>query len=335
MNRVFLLVSMALITISCHRNPLKIDVSGIDINLEIKRLDRELFTVTPDNAKVRIPELRKEYGRFFDSYNENIIALGNPSDSLYPTYLNSFLSDSMRVLSRLKVDSVFKDMSVIRNKLEDGFRHYRYYFPHKTVPQIITILSGFNQSVALNNEAIGISLDNYLGTDCLFYKMLGTAQYKRENMHSAKIPFDVLYSWAISEFEFDETKTNLISNMVYYGKILYYLDAMFPEEPDHLKIGYQPEKLEWCIKNEPGMWTYLIEHKLLFNTERMNIVRFIGPAPFTSTFTNESPGRTGVWIGWQIVKQYMKKNPGITLPELMSDNDYQGILNKSGYSPDY
>ncbi len=335
MNRFFLLVSVALITISCHRNPLKIDVSGIDLNFEIKRLDRELFTVTTDNAKVRIPELRKEYGKFFDAYNEDIIALGNPSDSLYPTYLSSFLSDSIRVLSRLKIDSVFKDMSGIRKKLEDGFKHYRYYFPHKTVPQIITILSGFNQSVALNNEAIGISLDNYLGTDCPFYKMLGTAQYKRENMHSAKIPFDVLYSWAISEFEFDESKAYLISHMVYYGKILYFLDAMFPDEPDHLKIGYQPEKLEWCIKNEPGMWTYLIEHKLLFNTERMNIVRFIGPAPFTSTFTNESPGRTGIWIGWQIVKQYMKKNRGITLPELMSDNDYQGILNKSGYSPDY
>ncbi len=335
MNRVFLLVSMALITISCHRNPLKIDVSGINLNLEIKRLDQELFTVTPDNAKVKIPKLRKEYGRFFDSYSENIIAIGSPSDSLYPTYLNSFLSDSMRVLSRLKIDSVFKDMSVIRKKLEDGFKHYKYYFPQKTVPQIITILSGFNQSVALNNEAIGISLDNYLGAECKFYSMLGVAQYKRENMHSAKIPFDVLYSWGISEFEFDESKTNLISNMVYYGKILYFLDAMYPEDPDYLKIGYQPEKLEWCIKNEPGMWTYLIEHKLLFNTERMNIVRFIGPAPFTSTFTNESPGRTGIWIGWQIVKQYMKKNPGITLPELMSDNDYQGILNKSGYSPDY
>ena len=79
---------------------MKIDVSGINLNLEIKRLDQELFTVTPDNAKVKIPKLRKEYGRFFDSYSENIIAIGSPSDSLYPTYLNSFLSDSMRVLSR-------------------------------------------------------------------------------------------------------------------------------------------------------------------------------------------------------------------------------------------
>ena len=335
MNRVFLLVLMALMTISCHRNPLNIDVSDIELDLKIKRLDIDLFKVTPDNANTKIPELRKEYGKFFDAYNENILAIGSPSDSLYPKYLNSFLSDSMRIQSRMKIDSVFQDLGPIQKKLEDGFKHYRYYFPQKTVPQVIAILSGFNQSVALNSEAIGISLDNYLGSDCKFYTMLGVAQYKRENMHSGKIPFDVLYSWAISEFEFDESKTNLISNMVYYGKMMYFLDAMFPDEPDHLKIGYQPEKLVWCIKNEPGMWTYLIEHKLLFNTERMNIVRFIGAAPFTSTFTNESPGRTGIWLGWQIVKQYMKKNPGVTLPALMTDNDYQKILNESGYSPDY
>jgi hypothetical protein len=326
---------MALITVSCHRNPLKIDVSDIDINLNIKRLDLDLFKITPDNSKVKIPELQKEYGKFFDAYNENIIGLGNPSDSLYPTYLNSFLTDSMRIQSVLKIDSVFNDLTVIRKKLEDGFKHYRYYFPQNTVPQIITILSGFNQSVALNNEAIGISLDNYLGSDCTFYTMLGVAKYKKENMHSGKIPFDVLYSWAISEFEFDDSKTTLIANMIYYGKMLYFLDAMFPDEPDHLKIGYQPEKLEWCIRNEPGMWTYLIEHKLLFNSERMNIVRFIGAAPFTSTFTNESPGRTGIWLGWQIVRQYMKKNPNVTLPSLMTENDDQKILNDSGYSPGY
>jgi hypothetical protein len=67
----------------------------------------------------------------------------------------------------------------------------------------------------------------------------------------------------------------------------------------------------------------------------MNIMRFIGPAPFTSVYTNASPGRTGSWLGWQIVKKYMKKNSGVSLQMLMSDNDYQKILNDSGYSPEY
>ncbi len=186
----------------------------------------------------------------------------------------------------------------------------------------------------MTNDAIGISLDNYLGADCPFYTMLALPEYKRDNMYSAKIPTDVLYSWAISEFEFDESNNNLISNMIYQGKLLYFLDAMYPEEPEHLKIGFRPDKLGWCKKNEAGMWTYLIEHKLLFNSDRMNIIRFINPAPFTSSFTTDSPGRTGIWLGWQIVKSYMKKNSKISLPGLMSDNDYQKILNDSGYSPE-
>ena len=335
MHKVFRLVPLIILLICCHRNPLKVDVSGVDLNLEIKRLDRDIFRVTPDNNQIAVQELRKTYGSFFDSYNENVIALGDPSDSLYPSYLNAFLTDTIRVLSRLKIDSVFSDMAPLEKKLQDGFRHYKYYFPHKTIPQVCTIISGFNQSVVMTSDAIGISLDNYLGADCKFYAMLALSEYKRANMHRDKIPTDVLYSWALSEFAFDESNTTLVANMIYHGKMLYFLDAMFPEEPDDLKIGFKPEKLDWCIKNEAGMWTYLIEHKLLFNTDRMNIIRYTGPAPFTSAFTTESPGRAGVWLGWQIIKKYMKRNPGITLVALMSENDYQKILNESGYSPEY
>lgn len=335
MHKGFILVPMIILLIGCHRNPLKVDVSRIDLKLEIKRLDRDIFTVTPDNKQIAIQKLRKTYGSFFNAYNENVIALGDPADSLYPGYLNTFLNDTMRVLSRHKIDSVYSGLTDLEKKLHDGFRHYKYYFPHKTIPHIYTIISGFNQSVVMTNDAIGVSLDNYLGADCPFYLMLGLPAYKRENMNRDKIPTDVLYSWAISEFAFDESNTNLVSNMIYQGKICYFLDAMFPEEPDYLKIGFKPDKLEWCKKNEAGMWTYLVEHRLLFNTDRMNIIRFTDPAPFTSSFTTDSPGRAGVWLGWQIVKKYMKKNPQISLPELMSENDYQKILNDSGYSPEY
>ena len=334
MYKVLCLIPLIFVLICCQRNPLKVDVSGIDLKLDIKRLDRDIFRLNADNLNTTIPELKRTYGSFFDAYNENVIAIGDPSDSLYATYLNTFLTDSVRMLTRVKIDSAFSDLTVLEKKLEDGFRHYKYYFPKKTIPRVITIISGFNQSVVMTRNAIGISLDNYLGAKCPFYAMLALPEYKRENMRSDKIPTDVLYSWGISEFEFDESKNNLLSNMIYQGKMIYFLDAMFPDEPDYLKIGFQPEKLEWCTKNEPGMWTYLVEHKLLFDTERMNIVRFIGPAPFTSTFTKDSPGRTGVWLGWQIVRKYMNKNPGITLQALMAENDYQKILNESEYSPE-
>ena len=130
------------------------------------------------------------------------------------------------------------------------------------------------------------------------------------NMYPEKIPTDALYSWALSEFVPDDTKDNLLASMIYQGKLMYFLDCTFPDDPDYIKIG------------------------LLFTIDRMNIRRITGPGPFTSIFTSESPGKAGVWIGWQIVRKYMKKNPKVSLPSLMKDNDYQKILNESGYAPE-
>ncbi len=335
MKRLVCLIGAAVLLLSsCQRNPLKPDISGIDVKISIKRLDVDLFKVTPQNQNVLIEELRKNYGEFFTLYNENIIALGNPADPQYPTYLQAFLTDSMRVASKNKSDSVFSSLKWLENKLQTAFRYYKYYFPKKSVPQFYTIISGFNQTIVTTSNAVGISLDNYLGEKCLFYRLLGLPEYKRMNMYPEKIPTDVLYAWAFSEFEQNDINNNLLSEMIYQGKLMYFLDCMFPDDPDYVKIGYKPEKINWCKSHENAIWTYLIENKMLYNTDRMNIRRFIGAGPFTSTFGNESPGRTGVWIGWQIVRHYMKKNSNATLADLMKENDSQKILSQSGYAPE-
>ncbi len=336
MKRSFCLMgAVVLLLISgCQRNPLKPDISGIDVKISIKRLDADLFKVTPQNQDSLIDQLKRNYGEFFTLYNENIIALGDPSDSQYPSYLQTFLNDSMRVASKNKADSVFSSVKWLENKLQKAFRYYKYYFPKKEIPQFYTIISGFNQSIVTTTNAVGISLDNYLGVKCPFYRMLGLPEYKKMNMYPEKIPTDVLHSWGLSEFEQNDINDNLLSEMIYQGKLMYFLDSMLPDDPDYMKIGYQPEKIKWCEGHENGMWTYLIENKLLYNTDRMNIRRFTGPGPFTTSFTNESPGRAGVWIGWQIVRHYMKKNPNISLADLMKENDSQKILSQSGYAPE-
>jgi uncharacterized protein YjaZ len=59
---------------------------------------------------------------------------------------------------------------------------------------------------------------------------------------------------------------------------------------------------------------------------------FMVDGPFTSSFSQESPARTGAWLGWQIVKAYMKKN-NVSLKQLLDNVDSQEILEKSGYKP--
>jgi uncharacterized protein YjaZ len=81
------------------------------------------------------------------------------------------------------------------------------------------------------------------------------------------------------------------------------------------------------------MWQYLIEHDLLFVTDQFTIRKLIDEAPFTSYFTNQSPGKAGVWLGFRIVESYMNRNPEIKLEDLMKNTDFQKILEDSKYSP--
>lgn len=335
MRKIFILffVFLTLIFPSCTKNPLKVDISDIKLSLSINRLDQRLFEVTPLNEVQLLPQLEEEFGEFFPLYNFQIIRLGDPNAPQYTGYLQTFLTDPMITQCKLAVDSAFADIHSITEELTTAFRYYKYHFPGKQIPQIYTYISGFNQSVVMAQGMLGIGLDNYLGADAAFYKQLALPQYKRINMHQQHISIDAMLGWAISEFPFDETNGTLLDNMIHQGKMLYFLDAMFPKKKDYQKMGYTPEQQEWCDDNEGAMWTFLVEKRELFKNDYMNTRKYISDGPYTSNFTDASPGKTGVWIGWQIVRHYMEKNPNISLSALMAETDALKILNQSGYAP--
>jgi uncharacterized protein YjaZ len=82
------------------------------------------------------------------------------------------------------------------------------------------------------------------------------------------------------------------------------------------------------------MWQYFINDKLLFSSDSKLPNRFINLAPFSKFYLeidNESPGRVGQWIGWQIVKSFMENNK-ISVQELIK-MDAKVIFEKSKYKP--
>ncbi len=332
MKRIVLLLSMVVILSACTRNPLKINISGIKADLKIKHFDVDLLQTKPEQMEVSIPKLKVKYGEFFDIFTYRMIGIGGSEQTNFSELLNFFVSDTL--IQHLKRSVPGKiDTLEIRRNLEGAFRHYRYYFPQKEIPVFITSISGFNQSVVTSENLIGISLDKYLGSDSRFYERLGLPAYKRRNMYPEKITPDVMYAWAVTEWPKSDQSNNLLGQMIEEGKFMYFVDAMLPEMNDTMKIGFTRKQFEFCKNDEAAMWTYLAEHKLLFTSEHMTIKRFIDDGPYTAAFSEASPARTGVWIGWQIVRSYMKKNPEVKLSELMNNHDFQGILNRSGYQP--
>lgn len=323
-----------LFLVSCQQNRLKVDVKDIIVQLEINRYDQLIFETEHSNL---IEVLYKEYDihpDFIDLYFQDVLRIGKLDDQPFNQSLHDFVTDTVISQVAGKVLQQFADFSSLTKDLTSGFRHYQYYFPQKPVPAIYTYVSGFNQSLVFTDDFIGISLDNYLGSECVFYTYLGIPQYKIKNMYPQKMVSDLFYALALTEFPKEVQFDNLLSEMVYEGKLVYFTEAMCPELQDSILIGYSKQQLEWCKKNEALMWNFWAENKLLYSVERLDLQKYIGDAPFTNTFSQESPGRTGVWIGWQIVRSFMNKHPEITLDELMNNNNAQEILNQSGYFPE-
>lgn len=326
---------LSTIIFACKRNPLKVNISNIKKDIEIVRFDNELFSFESTDTLNEILKLSNKYPDFFNLFTYRIIRIGGVGDEKFGVLMKKFLTDTMILNVRNLVDEEFSDFQKTEKQLNKAFKYFQYHFPKKQLPTIYVYTSGFNQSVVTAENIIGISLDKYLGRDCPYYQQLSTTpQYKILNMHKEKLVPDVVLAWGMAEFEETNKATNLMQNMIHNGKLMYFVDALLPATHDSLKIGYTTKQLEFCENNEAQMWNQLIEKKMLFSSKRMDIVRYINDSPTTSGFPRQSPGRTGVWLGWQIVREYMKKHPEITLSELMQDSDYQQILNDSEYFPE-
>ena len=125
-----------------------------------------------------------------------------------------------------------------------------------------------------------------------------------------------------------------LEKIIYHGKILYYKDVMIPDEYDHLKIGISQDKLEWAIGNESKVWGYFVENEILFNPNTDLEKRFIDDAPFSKFFLeidNDSTEKIGRFIGWNIVRSFMKNN-NIPLQKMLR-LDPKEIYYNSKYKP--
>jgi len=134
-------------------------------------------------------------------------------------------------------------------------------------------------------------------------------------------------------FVMNSSEYRLLDNMLFRGKVMYLLSVFMPNEKPEDIMGYSDEQWKWTKKNEKEIWATIIDQKHLFSTDLQLIRKYMNDAPFTAPVSQESPGRLGTWIGWQIVESYMNRNTKVSLTDLMKDSNYQKILEESGYRP--
>lgn len=319
--------------VACNKNK-RFEVPGSVPKIEVKviRFDKDFLKLDTNKIDAGIKELYRRYPDFMSIYTGDILGVDPHDTAQVSDLVLGFLSDTVFKSVNEKALTVFADESPFEQQLSAAFTKLYYYFPEIKIPEIYFFVSGFNRSLLFDNEMIGVGTDMFLGVDYPRYQSF-TYQYLINNMHPESITPSVMKGWLYNNFPYVSGEERLLENMLYRGKIMFLLSVLMPDETPDLLMGYEKNQWEWSRKYEKQIWETIIDRNDLFTSDLMLIKKYIDEAPFTATVSQESPGRLGVWLGWQIVQSYMDKHPEVTLRALMLDNNYNQIFDKSGYQP--
>lgn len=320
-------------------------IFGLDscITRPAVRGDYDLLKVNiPDDdslcLKEKINDIQSQYPSQFKHYmmllGEISSGYETPNETLFYLFLSNEAYHDVfsECLKRYEKDEDIKE------EFTQAYSRARQFFPQYEVPENIhLIFSGFGDYLSLDENTLYVSLEYFLGADYTNYQYVpGIYNYQIPNMRRERIVTDALYECTCIQFPMTKEAGSLLDHILYYGKMLYITDAIMQKRDKKTIMGYTDDEWEWCEQNEKNMWNYLRENNLLFETDNKMITDFTimsGATKYFSTEKYNAPGRAAVWLGWQIISQYMEKNPKLNLADLIAQEDAQMILNGSRYNP--
>jgi gliding motility-associated lipoprotein GldB len=310
------LFSLLVLLSSCDKkNKIEKEVEEIPVTIKVERFDKIFYETPVENFQ----NIKQKYPYFFPAATPDSIWVNKINNPLYRELYT-------------EVQKKYSNFEKVNSNLESLFKHIKYYFPNAKTPKVITLISemDYQNKAIYTDSLVLISLDLYLGKNHKFYEF---PEYIKQNFEQNQIMPDIVSSFSVRVIPFGNNR-NLLSQMIYEGKKLYLKDLLMPEISDAEKIGYTPEQITWCQENESYMWRHFMQEQLLYSTDSKLTSRFINTAPFSKFYLeidNESPGRVGTWVGWQIVRSYMNNND-VNLQQLLQMDPIE-IFQNSKYKP--
>lgn len=313
------LVVFSFFILSCGDSKTKLDkeVEQVPMEVVVERFDQEFYTSKDSDFQL----LKTKFPYMFPAGVPDAAWLEKKHDTLFKELYE-------------EVNTQYKDLKTLPEDLKHLFQYIKYYYPEESShKKVITVISEVDVSAkAIYADTLAlISLDTYLGKGHHFYKSFPS--YTLTTFESSQILPDMAESFIVQKLPKTMDRT-FLGTMIQKGKLIYAKEMLLPAVPKETLMTYEKDQLEWCIANESQVWRYFIDNQLLFDTDTKLTARFIDPAPFSKFYLDidgESPGRVGVWIGWQIVRSFMENN-NVTLHELFAMNA-KDIFEKSKYKP--
>ena len=316
MKKYILIAVTAFVVVSCsEKSKVQDKAEEIPVEIKVDRYDKAFFETPPN----QLSRLKAQYPYFF------------PESVTDSAMVDKMTNPLWRELYT-EVEKKYSNFDKKTEEIEDLYRYIKYYYPKTKIPKVVTVIQEMDADykVILTDDMLIISLELYLGKNHKFYEF---PAYQKQTFEPSQMLPDIVQSFSVTKVK-PPTERDLLSLMIYSGKQLYLKDMLLPDYSDEDKICYTPEQIKWCENHDTDMWRFFIDEKLLYDTNSKLSQRFISPAPFSKfglVSDNDTPGRVGTWIGWQIVRSFMENND-VPMQQMMV-MDAKEIFQKSKYKP--
>ena len=322
---------------SCHHGRSYFPKNVPPQEIDLVRFDNALMNVQSKDVqgtKADIRVLYDEFPVFMPLWVEDILGIPVSDTSYLAEALPAFLNDTLYGFreTNAREQQLFADVRPLKKALGEAFGRIQWLYPEAEIPTLYLFVSGFQTPVYFGEELIGIGADMYLGSDYEYYNRV-VYEYQKQTMRPECIPVDVISAYLFRTLPYTGTKSRLLDQMMYRGKIMYLTAQIFEQLPGYEVMGWTKEQWEWCVRNEQAIWHLVMDKRDLFKTESLVLTGYLNDGPFTSEVSQDSPGRLGIWLGWRIAESYMEHHPEVSLQELMAEGDAQKILEESYYKP--
>ena len=311
-------VALLVLLMSCNKNnKIQDKAEEMQIAIEVDRYDKAFFESKPSD----LLKLKQQYPYFFPQ-------------SVSDTALIEKMTNPMWRELYKEVEKRYDNFDLEKEGIENIFKYIKFYYPKTQVPKVTTVIQDMDPEYkviyAADRNMLIISLELYLGKEHKFYEY---PEYMKKTFEPHQIMPDIVDAFAYGKVK-PPTDRDFLSQMIYVGKKLYLKDVLLPKTSDEDKICYTTEELKWCEENDENIWRFMIEEKLLYDTNPMLVTKLIAPGPFSKfglDSDSQTPARIGTWLGWQIVREFMENNDVPVQQMLLMDA--KEIFQKSKYKP--
>ena len=334
MKKLIYIILCALALTGCQKGRSYFPKDIATQEVDIVRFDQAIQNVHEATVAQDIRVLYDEYPLFMPLWVEDILGIPSADTAYLEQALPEFLNDTLYGFKQTNAveRQQFEDVTDLQSALSQAFARIQFLYPETDIPSIYLFISGFQTPIYFNDELIGVGADMYLGSHYEYYNRV-VYEYQKQTMRKECIPVDVVSAYLFLTLPYTSSKSRLLDQMIYRGKIMYLTAQIFDKTPGYEVMGWTKEQWKWCEQNEKAIWHLVMDKRDLFKTESLVLTGYLNDGPFTSEVSQDAPGRLGIWLGWRIVESYMEHNEDVTLQQLMAEGDAQKILEDSYYKP--